>query len=294
MTGYQPSSRSSIIPSHVRNSLISSRAYTPSPLSPESFEIPANANGPYSAPASVWKHPRPSSRLSEPFADEFEGDEVTEVTDYHRRDIYDETICRPIPHSAPEARASAIFHQPVTPRPTLMFAIASDDVEQVRQVLESGEANPNDCFGPQSALAFTLTNDKLTKKLDIVKTLLSYGADPITAKKIEPPCSSPSEDQVREESGDLVPEPAVMNGMDLATRYYVDRADAAHTQQSSALIRRSTFHPLTRVRYELIGQDRALEQLFRVLSMHSRQFTIAPIVVMLCGKSISWLTPSYC
>ena len=170
-----------------------------------------------------------------------------------------------------------------------MFAIASDDIEQVRQVLESGDANPNDSFGPQSALAFTLTNDKLTKKLDIVKTLLSYGADPSTAKKIEPPNSSPSEGQMSEQSTDLVPERTVKNGRDLATRYYVDRADAAHTQQSSALIHRSTFRPLTRVRYELIGQDRALEQLFRVLSMHSRQLTIAPIVVMLCGKPMSWL-----
>jgi hypothetical protein len=174
-----------------------------------------------------------------------------------------------------------------------MFAIASDDVEQVRQVLESGEADPNDNFGPQSALAFALTNDKLTKKLDIVKTLLSYGANPISTK-IVPSYSSPSEGQLPEQSTDLVPEPTVMDGMDLAMRYYVDRADAAHTQQSSALIRRSTFRPLTRVRYELIGQDRALEQLFRVLSMHSRQFAIAPIVVMLCGKPISWLAPSYC
>ena len=173
-----------------------------------------------------------------------------------------------------------------------MFAIASDDVEQVRQVLESGGADPNDCFGPQSALAFTLTNDKLTKKLDIVKTLLSYGADPTTAKKMEPPYSSPPEGQVPEPSADLVPEPTVMNGMDLATKYYVDQADAPHTQQSSALIHRSFFRPLTRVRYELIGQDRALEQLFRVLSMHSRQLAITPIVVMLCGKPISWQTSS--
>ena len=210
---------------------------------------------------------------------------MTEETDFHLRDIYDETIRRPLPQTTPVARVPAVFQQlVVTPRPTLMFAIASDDVEQVRQVLESGDADPNDCFGPQSALAFTLTNDKLTKKLDIVKTLLSYGADPTIAKKMKPPYSSPSEGQVPALSTDLVPEPTVKNGMDLATRYYVDRADAAHTQQSSALIHRSIFRPLTRVRYELIGQDRALEQLFRVLSMHSRQLAIAPIVVMLCGK----------
>ena len=186
------------------------------------------------------------------------------------------------------ARASAVIHQPIlTPRPALMFAIASDDVEKVRQVLESGGADPNDSLGPQSTLAFTLTNDKLTKKLDIVKTLLAYGADPTTANKTEPPYSCPAEGQMPDQSANLVPEPTVMDGMDLATRYYVDRADAPHTQQSSALIHRSFFRPLTRVRYELIGQDRALEQLFRVLSMHSRQLTITPLVVMLCGKSIS-------
>ena len=173
-----------------------------------------------------------------------------------------------------------------------MFAIASDDVDQVRQVLESGDADPNDCLGPQSALAFTLTNDKLTKKLDIVKTLLAYGADPNTAKGMEPPYCSPAEGQIPELSTDPVPKPTLMDGMDLATKYYVDRADAIHTQQSSALIHRSFFRPLTRVRYELIGQDRALEQLFRVLSMHSRALAIAPIVVMLCGKLVSWLTSS--
>jgi len=170
-----------------------------------------------------------------------------------------------------------------------MFAIASDDVEQVRQVLESGDADPNDCVGPQSALAFTLTNDKLTKKLDIVKTLLAYGANPTVTKKMEQRCCSPAEGQILEPSTDPIPKPSVMDEMDLATSYYVGRADAAHTQQSSALIHRSFFRPLTRVRYELIGQDRALEQLFRVLSMHSRELAIAPIVVMLCGKSISWL-----
>jgi hypothetical protein len=56
-----------------------------------------------------------------------------------------------------------------------------------------------------------------------------------------------------------------------------------HSKRSSALIQRSFFRPLTRVRYELVGQDRALEQLFRVLSMRSRELTVAPIVVMLCG-----------
>ena len=59
-----------------------------------------------------------------------------------------------------------------------MFAIASDDVDEVRRVLESGEAGPNDAVGPQSALAFTLSNDQLQNKLGIVKALLEHGADP--------------------------------------------------------------------------------------------------------------------
>ncbi len=62
-------------------------------------------------------------------------------------------------------------------------------------------------------------------------------------------------------------------------RYYIERADSPQTRRASALIHRSYFRPLTRVRYDLIGQDRVLEQLFRVLSMPS----MAPIVVLLCG-----------
>ena len=69
-------------------------------------------------------------------------------------------------------------------------------------------------------------------------------------------------------------------------RYYVERADAAHTRRTSALIFRSFFRPLTRVRYEIVGQDRALEQLFRVLSIHSRELSVTPIVVLLCGMDL--------
>ena len=66
-------------------------------------------------------------------------------------------------------------------------------------------------------------------------------------------------------------------------RYYVQRADSAHTRKTSALINRSFFRPLTRVRYDLVGQDRALEELFRLLKIHSRQVSTAPVVVMFSG-----------
>ena len=72
---------------------------------------------------------------------------------------------------------------------SLIFAIASDDPKSVRQVLELGHANPNESMGPQSALAFALTNERLTHKLDIVKVLLAYGADPAALRNpdLNPP-----------------------------------------------------------------------------------------------------------
>ncbi|KIK92311.1 hypothetical protein PAXRUDRAFT_147605, partial [Paxillus rubicundulus Ve08.2h10] len=175
----------------------------------------------------------------------------------------------------------APVHAIATPKPTLLFAIASDDVEQVRQVLESGEAGPNDLVGPQSALAFTLTNDKLAHKQEIVKALLAYGANPSALRN---PALNPA---ARAESDELITPPpeTTLEGMDPATRYFVVRADATHTRRTSQLIHRSFFRPLTRVRYDVIGQDWALEQLFRVLSMHSQKLAVAPIVVLLCGPS---------
>jgi len=107
-----------------------------------------------------------------------------------------------------------------TPKPTLMFAIASDDVNQVRRVLESGDAGPNDAVGPQSALAFTLTNDKLSKKLEIVKTLLAFGADPKVAKTIQIPTQRPlDEDDVLQPLPEgAQPARTLMDMVDPATR----------------------------------------------------------------------------
>ncbi|KAF8921812.1 P-loop containing nucleoside triphosphate hydrolase protein [Mucidula mucida] len=152
-----------------------------------------------------------------------------------------------------------------------MFAIASDDVEQVRQVLASGDAGPNDAMGPQSALAFTLTNDQLSQKLDIVKVLLEYGADITTLQK-----------ELGSPEGELKP---ILEEMDDATKYYLSKADTSLTRRASALMRRSSFKPLARIRYGIVGQDRALEQLFRVLSMHNQKITVTPIVMLLCGPS---------
>lgn len=66
-----------------------------------------------------------------------------------------------------------------------MFAIASDDAKSVHRALEHGHADPNESMGPQSALAFALTNERLSHKLDIVKLLLAYGADPAALRNPE-------------------------------------------------------------------------------------------------------------
>ncbi|OCH92089.1 P-loop containing nucleoside triphosphate hydrolase protein [Obba rivulosa] len=186
----------------------------------------------------------------------------------------------PTPPSAPRSPIHAI----ATPRPTLMFALASDNPAEVRRVLESGEAGPNDAVGPQSALAFALGATQLTHRMEMVKLLLAYGADPSALAehaKARPGSrnSRASLDSVLKDESNPISK--VLEDMDPAMRYWLARAEAPQTRRASALIHRSFFRPLARVRYDLIGQDRVLEQLFRVLSMPS----MAPIVVLLCGAS---------
>ncbi|KAF9255719.1 P-loop containing nucleoside triphosphate hydrolase protein, partial [Marasmius fiardii PR-910] len=177
-------------------------------------------------------------------------------------------------------------------RPTLLFAIASDDPVEVQKVLEEAPTvtdlvTANDAVGPQSqsALEFVLTNDGLKNKLDIVKVLLGYGADPVMAgfKGTE---SGFSGDRVEVGNSD---------GADVDAKYYLSRATSTITRKTAALLQRSVFQPLQRMRYEIIGQDRALEQLFRVLSVHQSTRTSGsktghghrqpPLVVFLCGPS---------
>lgn len=299
------SARSSLIPSHLCHATLDSRNRTPSLLtddlnhlanfdSPQSAPVAFNHSWPVSPPSDHTKtvH-RSSSRLSEP-SYPVDEDEEEDDTIPRSHDPYDETIRRSVlvpPHTAPASRTGPAARPSMfaiaTPRPTLMFAIASDDVEQVRQVLESGDAGPNDSVGPQSALAFALTNDQLTHKIDIVKTLLAYGADPSVLKnpELQPRRRRSSELDEDAIARETQASKNLFDEMDHATRYYVERADAAHTRRTSALIFRSFFRPLTRVRYEIVGQDRALEQLFRVLSIHSRELSVTPIVVLLCGPS---------
>lgn len=186
-----------------------------------------------------------------------------------------------------------------------MFAIASDDAKSVQHVLEHGNADPNEPMGPQSSLAFALTNERLAHKLDIVKALLAYGADPMALRDpiLNPPLRNTSV------SDDLIllspPPTTTLEVMDPATRYvpvlalvvarcsyiswgryYIARAEAPQTRRISKLLQQSLFHPLARVRYEIVGQDHVFEQLFTVLNQHSKTHSTAPLVILLCGRCI--------
>ncbi|THH28401.1 hypothetical protein EUX98_g5781 [Antrodiella citrinella] len=237
--------------------------------------------------ANIPPYIRPSSSLSEQLvslSEEEEVDFAPQYDDYVAADEMDDTIRGDaLLSSRPPSVMRSPVHAIATPRPTLLFAIASDDISEVRRVLESGESGPNDDVGPQSALAFAVTTTQLKHKQDIIKLLLAHGANPsgllnalrsrATSRSVSPSESQPG--------GKTPAEPALLENLDPATRYFISRAEAPQTRRASALIHRSFFRPLTKVRYDMIGQDRALEQLFRVLSMPSA----APIVVLLCGPS---------
>jgi hypothetical protein len=216
----------------------------------------------------------------------------------------------PLPNStpAPQRQSSLLSLAPAsTPMQehSLIFAIASDDANSVHHVLEHGHTDPNESMGPQSALAFALTNESLAHKLDIVKALLAYGADPTALRNpiLNPPLrnTSASDDlillsppptttlEVMDPAMRYVPVPALVLRdvhMYYAGRYYVSRAEAPQTRRISKLLQQSLFRPLARVRYEIIGQDHVFEQLFTVLNQHSKTHSTAPLVILLCGRCI--------
>jgi hypothetical protein len=214
---FQLSSNCSAMSNRRRNTLISSDNRTPSPLTLDNLHQLTNFGTPQSTPlphSQIWRrssvsfaapdeHPRAPSQLSEPairpIYEEEDHHDTYEVYDQYpeydnnnsdsHNQTYRRTICSPSlptpPPSAPGSQPPSrpTYHAVSAPEPTLMFAIASDDVAEVRRVLETGDAGPNDVVGPQTALEFALTNNQLANKMDIVKTLLAYGADPRGAKQ---------------------------------------------------------------------------------------------------------------
>lgn len=127
------------------------------------------------------------SSISEPLFGPMDRNPVAEDDDdtyrfesFRSKQLHHGPLSAPINRSTSSRSPS---YSVIAPRPTLMFAIASDDVSEVARVLESGSASANDEAGPQSALAFALSSETLQHKLDIAKVLLAYGADPSNVKE---------------------------------------------------------------------------------------------------------------
>lgn len=78
------------------------------------------------------------------------------------------------PHSASSTRSPDPSY-----RPQLLFAIASDKPETVEDLLATGKSTVNEMADSGTdLLEFTVSNNNLKHKTQIVKTLLKYGADP--------------------------------------------------------------------------------------------------------------------
>lgn len=172
--------------------------------------------------------------MSEPLVPLNEDEEAI-FEDHHHSHLsadLDDTIrgeaISPHPRTIPSRQSSSLrspVHAIATPKPTLLFAIASDDVNEVRRVLESGEAGPNDDVGPQSALAFALTANNLTRKMEMVKLLLAHGANPSSLRDPEMDLTKVTSPRSSSEVPTMA---AVLESMDPATRFVHHDAWESH------------------------------------------------------------------
>ncbi|KAF9518501.1 hypothetical protein BS47DRAFT_1482562 [Hydnum rufescens UP504] len=173
-------------------------------------------------------------------------------------------------------------------RPHLFFALASDSPKQVSKLLNSGQADANDTAGPFDlpALIFSLSNDQLVNKTEIVKTLLGHGADPSVVEHLVPSRSSADAvDPDNEEPDESPLAEKIRSAMNPAIRYYLGR-QGAPTQSQVEALQASRFDPLLRARFCLVGQDLALAELMRAVASHSRRKNdTASLSLVLAGPS---------
>ncbi|KAG8911700.1 hypothetical protein FRC00_005980, partial [Tulasnella sp. 408] len=222
-------------------------------------------------------------------------------------------------HLSVESVASAVSASSAASavaKPLLFFAIASDDVKEVERLLSSGEANANDRAGPDDlpALLFTMGNEGLKNKNEIIKTLLAYGADPSVLQQFNGHANRPStsshpstgsqssvddeEDANRRDSvmtvrpdGSKSPSPIprrvsrqITMGMNPEIDYYLTRVTEMPEKQLDAL-RQAGFDPLARMPFRMIGQDLVLQELLRVLARHSARGSSSPVSIIFAGPS---------
>ncbi|KIJ44307.1 hypothetical protein M422DRAFT_168513 [Sphaerobolus stellatus SS14] len=185
-------------------------------------------------------------------------------------------LLTPVAQSTPPSASS--------PRPQLLFAIASDEPAEVERLLSTGEASVNEPTGTgQGLLEFTVANENLKNKTEIVKTLLKYGADPdqLKRKGLQVPGS--------EDTTTFSPGLAkrLDEGMNPAVKYYLNRPESLDLESKATLkaLQASSFAPLAKAKFDIIGQDRVLEEFYRVLGRHSQRKGWNALVILLCGES---------
>ncbi|KAF8582296.1 P-loop containing nucleoside triphosphate hydrolase protein [Ramaria rubella] len=187
--------------------------------------------------------------------------------------------------TSPLSNSAVIHHTPSpdpSPRPQLLFAIASDQPTEVERLLSTGMASANETTGSGTGLLeFTVSNEGLKHKTEIVKVLLKYGADP-NALKRDDNLEDPKEPQ-----RSLVLNKKMEEGMNPALKYYLNRPLSLDVDSKPALeaLQQSSFAPLARARFDIIGQDRVLDEFYRVLGTHSKRKGKNALVILLCGAS---------
>lgn len=70
-------------------------------------------------------------------------------------------------------------------------------------------------------------------------------------------------------------------------RYFLNRPQSLDVDSKPALdvLQKSSFAPLAKARFDIIGQDRALDELYRALGVHSQRKGKNALVILLCGAS---------
>ncbi|CAE6526385.1 unnamed protein product [Rhizoctonia solani] len=188
--------------------------------------------------------------------------------------------------SIPGSPAQSVHSTISQTKPLLFFAIAKNSAQEVERLLQDGEVKPNDKAGPEDlpALAFALANEQLSDKTQIVKSLLSHGADPSSV--LQHKTGSGQFDDA-----DLALTTRIEQGMNPAIRYYLNRKQMTIPAPQAELLEKNNFGGLTRAGFSIIGQDAALEELIRVVAGHCRRQALNPLVVVFsggpgCGKSL--------
>lgn len=160
---------------------------------------------------------------------------------------------------------------------SLFFAISSDDKAQVTQSLKDlgHPASPNMRIGPEEvpALLFAITNDQLSNKLPIVKTLLEHGADPTVVY-----------DNRSKGAAQQLLTPQVEDDATPAMEYYLQRAAAMAKDPTIEALKKSELGSITATNFRLVGQDHMLRHLYRALRLYISGAVSSPFVTILAGQ----------